>query len=179
MMRVIWVAILLLTLAGCDTFAAAPYSVSADNNVALKSALGSERIATGTFTMAKPFDPGCRLVGPIELPNGLTFEGYIQKAFTDELKVAGLYDDKSQVILQGVVNDLKFSSTDGTWDIGLTLKSSNGKAITVAEHYDFHTSFSGVSACHNSADAFQPAVQALIGKVIATPDFHTLWEKQG
>jgi hypothetical protein len=173
MRHITWI-VLLLTLAGCDSFTAAPYSISANNDVALKSALGTERIGIGIFSMGAKFDPGCRLAGPIQLPNGLTFEGYIQNAFADELKVAGLYDDHGPIVLQGVVDDLRFSTTEGTWDIGLTVKSSNGKTITVTEHYDFHSSFSAMSACHNASDAFQPAVQALIGKVIAAPEFQLL-----
>jgi hypothetical protein len=164
----------LFVLAGCDTFSAAPYSISADNNVALKSVAGTQRIGVGPFTAAKQFDAGCRLAGPIQLPGGLTFEGYIQKAFADELKVAGLYDDKGPIVLQGVVNNLGFSSNGGSWDISVTVTSSNGKSVAASEHYDFHTSFSAVSACHNAADAFQPAVQALVGKVIAAPDFRSL-----
>jgi hypothetical protein len=174
MKRIIMGIIVVLALAGCDTFTAAPYGISADNDVALKSALGTQRIGVEAFTAATPTDPGCRLAGPIQLPGGLTFAGYIQKAFADELKVAGLYDEKAPIIIRGAINELKFSSSSGTWDIALTVVSSNGKSLTVAEHYDFHTSYSAVSACHNAADAFQPAVQSLVGKVIAAPDFRSL-----
>jgi hypothetical protein len=69
---------------------------------------------------------------------------------------------------------LSFSSTGGSWNIALKLDSSNGKTLSASEHYEFHTSYSAASACHNVADAFQPAVQALIGKVVAAPDFRLL-----
>jgi hypothetical protein len=164
----------LLALAGCDTFSAAPYSISADNDVALKSALGGQRVGVGTFTAASEPDANCRLAGPIQLPGGLTFPGYVQKAFTDELKVAGLYDDKSPIILKGLVNELKFGSGSGSWDISVTLSSTNGKSMTAAEHYEFHSSFTAEGACHNVADAFEPAVQALVGKAVTAPEFHTL-----
>lgn len=173
MKRVIGIMVL-FALAGCDSFTAAPYSISADNNVALKSALGAEHVGVGAFTAAKEIDANCRLAGPIQLPSGLSFEAYIQKAFADELKVAGLYDNKAPIILKGVINDVKFSSNSGSWDLSVTVNSSNGKAVTVADHYEFHTSYSAVSACHNVADAFQPAVQSLVGKVVTDPDFRTL-----
>lgn len=173
-MKRLIVLVALIALAGCDSFSAAPYSISADNDVALKSALGTEHVGVGPFTAAKAFDTSCRLAGPIQLPEGLTYPSYIQKAFADELKVAGLYDEKSPVVLTGVVDDLKFGSMGGTWDITLTLRSSDGKSMKAAEHYEFHTSYTAGSACHNVADAFQPAVQGLVGKVVAAPEFRTL-----
>lgn len=168
------VLLVVLVLAGCDSFSAAPYSISADNDVALKSALGSERINVGDFTLTKPFDANCRLAGPIQLPGGVSYPEYIQKAFSDELKISGNYDAKAAVILTGVITDIEFGSTSGTWDIALTLKSSNGKSMNATEHYQFHTSYSAISACHNVADAFQPAVQGLVAKVVTAPEFATL-----
>lgn len=164
---------LCLSLAACDSFTAQRYSISADNDMTLKAMAGTH-VTVGTFTTAKEFDHSCRLVGPIELPDGLTYEGYVQKAFKDELQVAGLYDTQAPVSLTGVLTNVSSGSTSGTWEISITVNSSNGKSLSADEHYDFHTSFSAVSACHNVADAFQPAVQSLIGKVIASPDFKAL-----
>ena len=166
--------LILLALAACDTYTAAPYSISADNNVALKSTLGNQHVGVGKFTAASKIDLNCRLVGPIAIADGMSPEDYIRKAFADELKVAGLYDEKAQIALSGLIDDLKFSSTAGTWDTALVVNSSNGKSITVTDRYDFHTGFVGDIACHNVADAFQPAVQSLIGKVIAAPEFRSL-----
>jgi hypothetical protein len=163
-----------VVLAGCDSFSAAPYSISADNDVALKSALGSERVSVGDFTLAKQFDANCRMAGPIQLPGGMSYQEYVQKAFADELKVSGNYDAKAPIILTGVITDMQFGSTSGTWDIALTLKSTNGKSMSEVEHYEFHTSFTAESACKNVADAFQPAVQGLVGKVVSAAEFGTL-----
>jgi hypothetical protein len=173
MSRLAAVALLSLGLAACDSYSAPRYSISADNDVALKSMAG-DHVAVSDFTRTAKFDPSCRLAGPIELPDGLTFEGYVSKAFKDELQIAGLYDAKAPVTLQGVVTDLQMSSNSGTWDISLTLSSSNGKSLPVSEHYDFHTSFSAISACHNAANAYPAAVQSLIGKATASPDFKAL-----
>lgn len=177
MKRISWVVAGALTLAACDTFTAAPYGISPDNNLSLKAALGEQRVAVGPFTMQAKVDPACRAVGPIQLPGNVTFETYIQKAFTDELKLAERYDPQSPVTLTGKITQLEFSSMSGTWDIALNLASTNGKSLAASEHYEFHTSYSGVSACHNVADAFQPAVQALIGKVAAAPDLRVLAKK--
>lgn len=167
------VILALVLLSGCDSFTAAPYGISADTNVTLRE-LGNQHVNVGPFKLANEFDSNCRLAGPIQLPTGLDFPGYIQKALTDELKVAGLYAANAPVTLAGNVDAIAFSSTAGSWDITLTVRSSNGHSATATEHYDFHTSFTAVSACHDSADAFQPAVQALIGKLVASPDFRSL-----
>jgi hypothetical protein len=171
--RIVVFAAILLILSGCDSFTAAPYGISADNNVALKS-FSAQSVGIGTFTAAKDFDMSCRLAGPIQLPTGLNFVTYIQKALSDEFKVAGLYSVSAPVTLTGSVDHLAFSSMSGDWDITLTVHSSNGHTVTVAEHYEFHSSYTAESACHNVADAFQPAVQALIGKLFAAPEFRSL-----
>lgn len=176
MMRIVGL-LLLFTLAACDSFPAAPYGVSPDNSLALKSIPASEHVNVGAFTVTQTFNSTCRLAGPIRLPGGLSFEGYIQKAFSDELKVAGVYDDKSPVTLHGVVTDMEFSSNSGYWDIALTVNSSNGNSVAVSERYDFDASFISVGACHNVAAAYQSAVQELINKVITAPTFRSLLRK--
>jgi hypothetical protein len=36
-----------------------------------------------------------------------------------------------------------FSSTDGKWKLGITVTSSNGRSLTVANTHDYETSFIG------------------------------------
>ncbi|MBT9541374.1 hypothetical protein [Thiobacillus sp.] len=109
----------------------------------------------------------------------MSFEAYIQKALADELKVAGKFDDKSQKItLTGTVVQLGFSSsrglTGGTWDIGLNVSSSNGQSVFIAEHYEFNSGFIADTACKQTAEAYLPAVQNLIGKLVKAPEFKSL-----
>lgn len=163
-----------LCLAGCDSYTAAPYGISADNNLALKSVGAGAHVAVNTFTLAVKYDPDCRLAGPIQLPGGLSAQGYIQKAFTDELKIAGLYDKSAKNRLTGSITQLDFGSTSGGWDMALTLASTNGRTVSANEHYDFHTSWTSEGACHNVADSFQPAVQGLIQQMILSPGFKAL-----
>ena len=44
----------------------------------------------------------------------------------------------------------------------------------MAEHYEFNSGFEGGTACKQTAEAFMPAVQNLIGKIVASPDFRAL-----
>lgn len=154
------------------------YSISADTNVALKS-IGAGNINVGDFKGPEKFDSGCRAAGPISPPDNMSFEAYIQKALADELKVAGAYDDKTpKVTLTGLVDQLAFSSsrglTGGSWDIGLRVDSSNGKFVHVSEHYEFNSGFIADTACKQTAEAYLPAVQNLIGKLVNSPEFKSL-----
>ena len=166
------------SLSGCSTYMPQRYSISADNNVALKAS-GGRNITVGAFRGPASFDNSCRAAGPISPPDDMSFEAYIQKALADELKVAGMYADKSpEITLTGAVEQLAFSSTKGvtggTWDIGLRVFSSNGKSVFVAEHYEFKSGFDAGTACKQTAEAYLPAVQDLIGRLVKSPDFRAM-----
>jgi hypothetical protein len=167
-----------LSLSACSTYMPQRYSISADTNVALKS-IGVGHIYVGTFKGPANFDNSCRAAGPISPPDNMSFETYIQKALADELKVAGAFDDKTpKVTLTGDVEQLAFSSsrglTGGSWDIGLRVNSSNGKSTYVSEHYEFNSGFVADTACKQTAEAYLPAVQDLISKLVKAPEFKTL-----
>jgi hypothetical protein len=168
-------ALSVLALSACSTYMPQRYSISADNNVALK-AIDAGNINVGPFTGPAKFDNNCRAAGPIAPPDNMSFEAYIQKALADELKVASKFDDKTpKVTLTGALEQLSFSSsrgvTGGTWDIGLRVNSSNGKSTFVTEHYEFNSGFIADTACKQTAEAYYPAVQNLLGKLIKSPDF--------
>ena len=175
-MRNIWVSIILaLFVSGCSTYAANRYSISVDNVTTLKKISGTQ-LNVGQFTATKPglTEIMCRGVGPIKTPDGETFENYIRKAFIDELKLSELYSENAPVTLTGNLDNINFSSNSGTWDLSLTIKSSNGKVLSVSETYSFKTSFYGETACNQTAQALMPAVQDLISKIIKHPEFSLL-----
>jgi len=74
----------------------------------------------------------------------------------------------------GRLNSIDFSSASGTWNLDLTVSSSNGRSLNVAENYSYTTSFYGETACNQTAQALMPAVQDLIGKVVHAPEFPAL-----
>jgi len=167
-----------IMLGACSTYMPQRYSISADNNVALKS-IGIGNINVGAFKGPANFNNQCRAAGPISPPDNMTFEGYIQKALADELKVAGIFDDKtSKVTLTGTLEKLAFSSsrglTGGTWELGLRVLSSNGKSTFVDENYEFNSGWVADIACKQTAEAYFPAVQNLLGKLVRSPDFKGL-----
>lgn len=177
-MKKIVLALSVLTLCACSTYTPQRYNISADNNSALK-AIGVGNINVGTFTGPSSFDKACRGAGPIAPPDNMSFEAYLQKALADELKVAGMFDEKTpKSTLSGAIEKLNFSSsrglTGGEWNIDLRVNSSNGKSIMVSEHCEFESGFIADTACKQTAEAYLPAVQNIIGKLIKSPEFKSL-----
>ncbi len=168
-----------ILLSACQTYNAQMYGVSADTNYVIKSLKLNESVSVGEFSLASQFDTSCRAVGPITLPNNLTYGAYVKKAFEDELKIAGAYAYKDpKVIISGRINRINMSSskglTRGFWDIDLTVSSNTGRSVTMSEYYEFDSGFDGFSACKNTADALMPTVQNLVGKIIKSAEFREM-----
>jgi hypothetical protein len=168
-------SMLSIVISGCSTYAAARYSISADNVVALRS-LNGRQINVGAFTSTTPGQSEimCRGVAPIKTPDGEPFADFVRKALLDELRVANLYFPNAQVTVTGNLDSIDFSSTGGGWSLALTVRSSNGKSMTASEDYSYTSSWNGETACNQTAQALMPAVQDLVGKVLRSPEFLVL-----
>lgn len=168
-------SVLLLSTA-CSTLTPARYSVSMDNNQALKAFSGA-RVHVASLTSAASYDANCRLMGEIQASDDMTIPQFIQKAFNDELKFAGLYSPEG-IGLSGRLTKIAFSSmeglTNGWWDLGLTLTSPNGTSMSVENRYDFKSGFDAFTACSQTAQALGAAVQDLIRKTVTDPQFGAL-----
>lgn len=175
-MRALVSAILAATVfTGCSTYSTSRYSVAADNVVALR-ALTGKSINVGAFTAAAPGQREimCRGVGPIKTPDGEPFSEFVRKAMLDELRIASVYSTSAPVTLTGNLDSIDFSSNSGNWNLALTVKSSNGKSMSVSENFSYTTSFYGETACNQTAQALMPAVQNLVGKVVRSQEFASL-----
>ncbi len=176
MKKMIIIAAVLFMSAGCSTMTPARYSVSIDNNQALKQYAGTA-VKVASITSECTYDANCRLMGPIQASDGMTIPQFVEKAFNDELKFANIFSDNG-IILNGSLTKIEFSSTsgltNGVWDLTLKLTSSNGKSITVASSYGFKSGFDAMTACNQTAQALGPAVQDLIKKVVTDPQFGSL-----
>lgn len=174
------VAMLLLTLiacAGCSTMTPARYSISVDTNQILKQNKGA-KVAVVSMNAPQTFDANCRLMGPIQAADGMSIPEFVRKAFNDELKFAEIYNEKEGIQLTGTMDHISFSSsaglTNGWWDLGLTLRSANGKSLTVSSRYDFPSGFDAITACNQTAQALGAATQDLIKKAVSDPSFKQL-----
>lgn len=176
MKKMVLVAVVLLILSACSTMQAPRYSISVDNIQKLKS-YEDVKVEVVSLNQSADFSPNCRLMGPIEPADGLTIPQFISKAFNDEFKMAGIYS-KDGLKLSGDITKIEFSSTtgltNGYWDIGLRLDSSNGHSLSVNNKYTFKSGFDAITACNATADALTPAVQDLLKATFSHPEFNKL-----
>lgn len=173
------IAFAALLAAGCSTYAADRYAISMDSQTELKQIATSSQgqgIAVDNFTASEPgqTEIACRAVGPIKTPDGETFEAFIREALIDQLQLAEFYSPQAPLRLGGNLDAIDFDTGDGIWNITLTVTDDAGQRFTVREDYDFETSFYGETACNQTAQAFMPAVQNLIEKVVSHPVFQEM-----
>jgi hypothetical protein len=178
LMRAVPLFIMLPLIAACETPTTQRYAVLAANNQMIRT-LNTTGVAVGEFAPPAAFNPQCRLAGTMRVADGLTHTQYIQRAFADELTMAGVVAvGAPRVVLTGKVEKLEFSSmrevVGGSWTIDLTLTSSNGSSMSVSELYPFESGFNAHSACKEAADAYLRAVQNVVGKTVADPRFREL-----
>jgi hypothetical protein len=178
MNRIVLLILMSIGISGCSTMTPARYSVSVDNNQILKQYMG-RAVKVSSMTAPADYDSHCRLMGPIQASDGMSIPQFVEKAFNDELKFAGIYSD-SGTKLDGQLQKIQFSSvsglTSGWWDLGLTLKSNNGKSLSAENRYQFKSGFDAITACNQTAQALGPAVQDLIKKAVSDPLFSNLLE---
>ena len=167
-------------LTGCETTSSRPYKASTDNILAFQGALktSGKTVNVASFTAAEGIDtsPSCRAFGALDVAPGKTPIEFIHGALKEELFEAGVYDVSSPNTINGEITALKPTSFgSGKWVIGLKMSSDSLPAgYTVDTEYKFKTSYSAIKACQNVVDAFTPAVQELLSKVVADPKFADL-----
>lgn len=175
-MKNVVVLVSVLLLSACSTMQPPRYSVSVDNIQHLKR-LDGVKAEMASVSMPVSFSSNCRLMGPIQPADGLTIPQFVRKAFNDEFKMAEIHSNEG-IELEGEIYKIEFSSvsglTNGYWDIGLKVKSSNGHSLAVSNKYSFKSGFDAITACNATADALSPAVQDLIETTVTHPNFEAL-----
>lgn len=163
-----------LIMSGC-AYNASQYGASVQNVEAIK-AVRIRPVAVAPFKSAKPglSSITCRAAGPVTVTP--SFESYIEKAFIDELKLAGAYNPASNLTLTGMLEEVDFSSgmTDGNWTFKLMVTNHRNESFSTSSKFDFSGSFVADKACQEVAQAFGPAVQKLIQDVVQNPKFKQL-----
>ncbi len=172
----------LITVAGlvCSMLSGCAYNVSpyglSSNNIEKMKALQTKPVSVAKFESSKPGlnSITCRAAGPVTVEG--SFESYIEKAFIEELKIAGLYDAASPVVIKGRVDEIDFNSNIGAgkWLITLSLASKSSPAYKVNSAHEFSTNFVADKACQQVAQNFGQAVQKLIGDAVSDPQFKAL-----
>ncbi|XPV68247.1 MAG: hypothetical protein ACNI25_13150 [Halarcobacter sp.] len=153
------------------------YSASAQNVQTLKK-YKNTKIGVSSFSAKNPGQHStlCRLAETITTPNDESYETYIEKALKEELMMAGLYDEKSKIKINGYLEEVVGSSMlgDAYWKFKIKVSSSNGEEFTVTTKKDYSSSFLAYTACNNMGSTFQPSVKQLITDIINDERFASL-----
>ena len=165
---------LAVLVSGC-AYNASPYGASVKNVDAIKAS-NIKSVAVGPFTANKPGQSSivCRAAGTVNVVP--SFEGYIEKAFIDELKLAGVYNPAAPLVLSGKLEAVDFSSgmVSGNWSFTLTVTNNRKESFTTHSTFPVSGSFAADKACQEVAQAFGPGVQKLIEDVVRNPKFKEL-----
>ena len=166
--------------AGCS--ATAPnYSPYMENMRALKAqGAGVNKISSAVTANKNLGDMTCRLSMLVALPEGATYETYIDNALKSELQAAGVYEaaspQKATVELQSVTFNSNIGF--GSWTIEGTARVGNDAPFPVAVKHKFDASYAFWQACADVANAFVPATQEFLNTLINAPQFQALLKGQ-
>lgn len=174
------VGALLLGLSACDTVSpVAAYSPSVSNVMAYQSTVkgANKTVKVGDFGVGAGVEkPGCRMVGSLDVSAGKPLQDYVKNALQAELFAAQVYDANAPIVITGVLDEVKVNTFGtGSWILGLKVSSNaDSGGYRVEVKHDFSTSYFADAACQNATNAFAPAVQDLLGQVVANPGFAKL-----
>jgi hypothetical protein len=118
------------------------------------------------------------LAGPVVVPDKGSYTGYLRTSLVDELKLASMYKSEDGIEITGNVQKIDFSSNSGTWYIKGQITVDDQQPASIREAYDYRTSFGAISACNETAQSYEAAVQEFISKLIASPQFEASLREQ-
>ena len=123
-------------------------------------------------------------------PGDEAFPTYIRNALIMELNQAGAFSAQANITLTSNLDKEEYAHSDTFVSssvttgamrgerylvLVMTVKSSNGKSLTVRENYELPASpFLKGERCKDLARAFKPAVHNLIGNLFRSPEFPVL-----
>ncbi len=181
MSRFVSLAVLSMTVVVSACSHVAPrYGASVSNVDAIRPLVANsqQKISVAQFTT---FESGlrsisCRAAGPVEPPDGNTYEKYIEGALITELKLAGAFSADAGSKLQGRLDYINFNSNIGAgkWQIDMTFSAESIAPFKINTIYPFSTNFVAEIACNQVAAALPVAVQELLTQLISHPSFKQL-----
>ncbi|MPQ95274.1 hypothetical protein [Thioclava sp. JE_KL1] len=165
-----------ISLAACDTYTAQQYQTTPQNTIVIQQlASTGARASVGDVRLAEGIEarPTCRLAGPLDLGGGDDLANTIKQAIQGELLAGGMFRVNATPI-NITVTELKPDSFNGSWTIGLQAYSRKSSGYAIQSTTGFSTSFSAVSACNNTATAFNRALSDAIQKLVKDTRFKSL-----
>jgi hypothetical protein len=173
------IALALIAAGGCTTMAPS-YNPSVDNIQKLRDS-GAAPARVGTFEpklVSGQRDDYIQLrTSNMESPYG-RFTAYIEKALAADLAAVQLLDEKSNVVIGGVVtrNDVSVGSmSEGTGEIEATVTVKRDSQVRYEKvksaKITFESSFAGAVAIPAGRRAYPELVQKFLAALYADPDF--------
>ena len=170
-------AILLVT--GCTAIPIDRYHVTADNQTRLKEF--DVQMDVGQFTADKSEKAIlCRFANNVEMSDGITIHEYLESALIEELKMAGIYREGANIVINGHLNKVDVSSglSDAHWTFDVSISNAKGQSFNVTHSRKYSANFLGGIACqHDMPKSFLPTIQELIGKILNHSQFDSTFQK--
>lgn len=165
-----------LLLGACGSVAP-KYSPSAENQLELRNAnlphASVAEIAAASPTINRVTLRGGKFTSP-----SATFNGYLGDAIRSEFAQAGLLDKAADVVIGGAMTRNDFDGSGfsvGTADLAADFwvdrKGNRVYQSKRATHYEWKSSFAGMTAIPAAAEGYMEAVQKLIHELLADPQF--------
>lgn len=181
-MKLIGTAVLCLLLGACTSMAP-KYSPSAENQLTLRNAdlvhANVGAISAGSDAINKVTLRGSKFTTP-----SATFNAYLQDAIQTELSQSGLLDPASHVVITGIMTRNDFNGAGfsvGTADLAATFQvDRDGQRVYQGHkstHYEWKSSFAGMTAIPAAAQGYMEAVQKLVNQLFNDPEFQKALHK--
>jgi hypothetical protein len=173
-MKTFLIVVMALLLSACQSYSFGRYTTSTNNLETLRL-LSPKSINVSGFSATTPNHTEILCVGRIYIKtqDGEEFTKFIEKALVSELKMAGVFSTNAKTTISGKLEYIDASYVSGSWEMTLKLTSSNGKSAVFKEKYSYPRGTFD-SACMLPTQAFVPAVQDLISKILTSEEFKTL-----
>lgn len=164
-----------LMLTACTTFPTPHYVSDTDNVLSLRAHRDS-KVALGEFKSSIPqlSELMCRGAGPVKPAGGLSFAEYVKQSFAQELAAAEMLSPQAAVTLSADLTSIELAGMTSQWQLAMTLKSSNGRTLSVTSQSESKFMFDGMAGCRTAATQLVPAVRKLIATTVTSPAFADL-----
>ncbi len=179
--------ILCAALGACSTVKVPAPSASPENVEKLRAS-GIAAAKAGTFSIGQGFtaeqdrQQGGLRSNSVE-PEGGSFAGHLRATLVAELQAAGLYDDKSPIVIEGQLVESKLDAAIGTGTGSLAARftvTRAGKKVfekTLRVNDQWESSFIGAVALPLAINKYTGFYKGLVGKLIDDPEFRSALAK--
>jgi hypothetical protein len=170
-----------LFLVGCAQIQLGAPAASADN-IQKAKASGLPAANVGTFVLAPGKDASLDKSinirsNTVTAPTGSSFAAYLKETLTTELKAAGLFNEKSQVVISGQLTDSQVDSAmaggSGRLAARFTVNHSGrmvfDKELVATDKWE--SSFVGMIAIPAAVNSYGALHRKLVGQLLDDADF--------